>query len=88
MAARLRKMHQDDVRTKIKTSQLINRLEKHILADAPLLDASQVRAIDILLKKVLPDLQSVELTGDPDAPVVTRIELVDGDGSDPASTEA
>lgn len=31
-----------------------------------------------LLKKVLPDLQSVELAGDPDNPleVVTRVELV------------
>jgi hypothetical protein len=62
MAARLRKTHQDDVRTKIKTSQLLNRLEDHALSDAPILDASQVRAIDIVLKKVLPDLTAI--TGD------------------------
>jgi hypothetical protein len=43
-----------------------------------------VRSIEVLLKKVLPDLQSVELSGDEDNPVevITRIELVDGDGED------
>lgn len=39
-----------------------------------------------LVGKVLP----LQLTGDPENPVevVTRIELIDGDGSDQASTEA
>ena len=43
-----------------------------------------MRAIEILIKKTLPDLQSIELTGDNENPVevVTRIELVDGDGTD------
>ena len=86
MAARLRKMHQDDVRAKIQTSQLLNRLADHALG-AVELTTTQVRAIEVLLKKVLPDLQSVELSGDEDNPVevITRIELVDGDGSDQAS---
>jgi septum formation inhibitor-activating ATPase MinD len=73
MAARLRKLHQDDVRSKIQTSQLINRLTDHAVSDKPLLDASQVRAIDILLKKVLPDLQSVEHSGDDENPVTHEI---------------
>lgn len=83
MAARLRPHHQDEVRAKIQTSQLINRLTDHILGTVEL-SASQVQAASILLKKSLPDLSSVELTGDPENPVevVTRIELVDGDGSD------
>lgn len=62
MAARLRKSHQDDVRSKIKTSQLINRLEKHTLRET--LSVSQVRAIEILLKKTLPDLQAITLDGE------------------------
>jgi hypothetical protein len=61
MAERLRKFHQDEVRTKIQTSQLINRLTDHAL-NGPCLDASQVRAIEILMKKVLPDLQSIDLS--------------------------
>ena len=83
MATRLRKMHQDDVRAKIKVSQLLNRLEDHALGKIEL-SPTQVRAIEILIKKVLPDLQSVELSGDEDNPVevITRIELVDGNGED------
>jgi hypothetical protein len=83
MAARLRLMHQDDVRAKIQTSQLLNRLADHALGIVEL-TATQVRSIEVLLKKVLPDLQSVELSGDEDNPVevITRIELVDGDGED------
>jgi hypothetical protein len=83
MAARLRKMHQDDVRAKIQTSQLLNRLADHALNGVEL-SATQVRSIEVLLKKVLPDLQAVELSGDEDNPVevITRIELIDGDGED------
>ena len=77
------KLHQDDVRAKIQTSQLINRLTDHALGNVEL-SPTQVRAIEILIKKTLPDLSAVELTGDPENPVevVTRIELVDGDGED------
>lgn len=76
-------MHQDDVRSKIKTSQLVNRLEDHALGLLEL-SATQIKAIEVLIKKTLPDLQSIELTGDPDNPVehVHIIELVDGDGTD------
>lgn len=83
MPARLRKMHQDDVRAKIQTSQLINRLEKHALGEVDL-SPTQVRAIEVLMKKVLPDLQAMQLSGDEENPVevVTRIELIDGDGED------
>jgi hypothetical protein len=81
MAARLRKLHQDDVRSKIQTSQIINRLTDHGFGKVDL-SPSQVQALSIVLKKSLPDLASVELSGNKDAPIVTRIELVDGDGTD------
>lgn len=81
------RMHQDDVRSKIQTSQLINRLTDHALGIIEL-SPTQVRAIEILIKKTLPDLSAVELTGDSENPVefVNRIELVplDGNGSDQA----
>lgn len=63
MAARLRKTHQEDVRSKIKTSQLVNRLTDHALGTAEM-SRSQVQAASVLLKKVLPDLQSTELSGE------------------------
>lgn len=62
MAERLRKFHQDDVRAKIQASQLINRLTDHALGSVKL-EATQVRSIEVLLKKVLPDLQAVEHGG-------------------------
>lgn len=61
MAERMRKTHQDDVRAKIQTSQLINRLTDHALGKVEL-SPTQVRAIEILIRKTLPDLQAVDLS--------------------------
>jgi hypothetical protein len=58
------KLHQDDVRAKIQTSQLVNRLTDHALGTVELTQ-TQVRAIEILIKKTLPDLQAIAL-GTPD----------------------
>lgn len=55
--------HNEDTRKKIKAQQIINRLQKHVDADEPLLDASQVNAAKALLNKVLPDLKAVEVSG-------------------------
>jgi len=64
MAARLNKLHQQSVREKIRASQLVNRLENHVLDDLEL-TSSQVTAALGLLRKCVPDLQSTELdTGD------------------------
>ena len=62
MATRLRKLHQEDVRAKIQTSQIVNRLMDHLLGVLEL-SATQIRAAEILIKKTLPDLQAVEMTG-------------------------
>lgn len=61
MAARKQSWHTDDVRQKIKTSQLINRLMSHVNGEVDL-SRTQVAAIKILLGKSLPDLQSIALT--------------------------
>ena len=63
MAARLRKTHQDDVRAKIQASQLINVLQNHALGISEELSASRIKAIEVLLKKSVPDLSSIEMTG-------------------------
>jgi len=77
MAARIRKSHQDEVRAKIQASQLVNVLQNHALGtDSSELPASRLKAIEILLRKSIPDLQSTELTGEGGGPVqVNRIEL-------------
>lgn len=64
MAARkLKPFHSDEIRAKIQTSQLINRLTDHAFSKVEL-TPTQVRAIEVLLKKSIPDLQAVQVTGE------------------------
>jgi hypothetical protein len=55
--------HPDEVRRKIRASQLINRLHAHIF-DGLELSFSQIRAIEILLRKCIPDLSTTTITAD------------------------
>ena len=61
----------------IQGSRLIYALQKHALGEIDL-TTSQVRSAEILLNKILPNVSSVTLKGDDDAPVrtVTKIEIV------------
>jgi hypothetical protein len=71
--------HDARTRLKIKTSQLINRLQLFALgAEGVDMSNAQVRAAVALIGKTVPDLRSVELKGDAENPVhtVNRIELV------------
>jgi hypothetical protein len=58
MAARIRKNHQEDVKAKIQTSQLINRLVNHI-DGAIELTSTQVDAIKFLVNKTLSNAPTV-----------------------------
>ena len=57
---RIRKEHQDDVRRKIQCSQLINRLMDNIDGKVEL-SSTQVRSIEILMNKSLPNLSDVRM---------------------------
>lgn len=60
MAARTNKIRHDaETRARIKTSQIINRLEGHIFGDVKL-EATQVSAALGLLRKTIPDLSQAE----------------------------
>lgn len=60
MAKRTRNpFHDAATREKIQTSQLINRLMNHVNGEI-VLENSQVKSIEILLRKTLPDLASVQ----------------------------
>lgn len=74
MAARKQRQHPDEVRKRIQSSQLINRLMSHVNSPTPLMDASQVTAATKLLNKVLPDLSAVSVAGDEDKPMKLVIE--------------
>lgn len=79
MAARMRKTHQDEVRAKIKVSNLINRVDKYAMGELTDEDISpnRLNAIKLLLAKALPDLSSVEITGEGGGAVVLQILPVD-----------
>ena len=47
----------------IKTGEIIKRLQKHILGNEKL-TTTQVRAAEVLLRKVAPDLQATALSTD------------------------
>ena len=71
MAARLNPKHDQRTRDKIRTSQLINRLEAFALCEEdpqtkkPVkMESHQVSAALGLLRKTLPDLQATELSGE------------------------
>lgn len=68
MAARLNPSHDSRTRDKIKTSQLINRLMKHANGEVEMTN-TQVRAAEVLLKKVLPDLGTIQHTGEDGGPI-------------------
>jgi len=76
MAARKQRWHPDEVRKRIQTTQLLNRLNTHAISEKPgIMDASQIQAANILLRKVLPDLAATTIQGDPDKPVEHKLKI-------------
>lgn len=73
----MNKLHQNDVRAKIQASHLINIL--HDCANGvEELKPDRMKAIEILLRKSLPDLSAVEISGNEDNPLqaVHKLEYV------------
>ena len=68
MAARLNKLHTEEIRSKIQASQLVNVLQNHALGDSPEISPSRMEAIEILLRKSVPDLSGVTISGDQENP--------------------
>jgi hypothetical protein len=61
MAKRKMLFHPDYVREKIRASQLINRLQSCAMGEIEL-TIPQIRAIDILLRKCVPDLVQTDIS--------------------------
>ena len=77
MAGRpMNRLHQDDVRKKIQASQLINVLQDHAFGQTEELSLSRMKAIEILLRKSLPDLSAVQFTGPDDGPIKASLEVI------------
>ncbi len=59
---------QEETRAKIQTTTIVNKLVSFVKGDIQM-EAAQVTAATVLLKKTLPDLQSIELKGDKENPI-------------------
>jgi len=70
----MNKLHQEDVRKKIQTGQLIKTLQEHALTGEEL-SISRIRAIEILLRKSIADLSAVTVSGDANNPLKTHLEV-------------
>lgn len=87
MAARLNPRHQQMVRDKIDSNQLVKRLQNYALSELddenPGMTKGQVTAALGLLKKCVPDLVNTQLTGEGDQPI--QIALIERRIVKPAS---
>lgn len=73
MPARVKKIrHDDETRAKIKAGNIINRLQKFIAGEVSMEPAAVTASLG-LLKKVLPDLTSVEHSGEVATTYVARL---------------
>lgn len=62
---------QEQTRAAIQTSQLVKRLQNYALAENDVeIDAGRLKAIEVLLRKSLPDLSAITLSGDADNPLM------------------
>jgi len=78
------KLQQEQTRAAIQTTQLVKRLQGFALGEKEArgkddedprlieLDTGRLKAIEILLRKSLPDLSAVTLSGDPESPIKTE----------------
>ena len=87
MAVRLNKRHSDMVRTKIQTSQLLNRLADQAFGKIEL-EANQIRSIEILLNKALPNLQAVAVANIDQPEDVTGFVIKMINGTDDRDTSS
>ena len=81
-APKLNWAHQKDIRDKIQTIQLIKRLQGFALAEddpqtgKPIeIDSGRLKAIEVLLRKALPDLATITIEGDPENPLLHRHDM-------------
>jgi hypothetical protein len=69
------KLHQDDIRAKIQVAQLIKVLENQALSkDSKEISPVRLKAAEILLRKSLPDVSAVTISGDPNAPMTHVVQ--------------
>lgn len=58
-------------RDKIQATKLVEKLQDHVLGEVEL-TPTQIKAIQILINKVMPDMRAIELTGKDGEAIETR----------------
>jgi len=70
------KLQQDQTRAAIQTTQLVKRLQDFALGEKQIeIDPSRLKAIEILLRKSLPDLQAVTVDGPNGGPIPLSLAI-------------
>tara|TARA_R110002020_G_scaffold48382_7_gene138005 strand:+ start:4035 stop:4328 length:294 start_codon:yes stop_codon:yes gene_type:complete len=84
----LEKYHKNDVRRqRIQATKLIDRLQQNAFGElAEELSPSRLKSIEILLRKTLPDLATVQIVGDENRPL--KMEFSWGSYQDPKIIDA
>ena len=77
MAARLNKMHSEQVRAKIQASVLIDRLHKHVMGKLDL-TPSQIESAKALLDRSVPKLSQIQHTGEDGGAVQHAVRVIFG----------
>lgn len=65
-------MLSEEWKEKIRAGVLLDRLSKHANGELDM-TGSQIKAAEILLKKVVPDVARTEVAGDPEAPLELKV---------------
>jgi len=68
MAARINRMHSEQVRAKIQAAVIVQRFHDHFMGDLEL-TPSQIEAGKVLLDRSVPKLSQIQHTGDDEQPV-------------------
>ena len=88
--ARLSPEFLSDLRDRIEVIETLKALQECVDGKRKL-TKEQVKAAEILLRKAMPDLKAIEVTGKDGGPIamtVSRIELVDLDDGSPGKASA
>ena len=72
MPARTRVGLSENTRKRIQCTQIVNRLQKHVDGEVDM-SATQVRAAEVLLRKVLPDLSSIDMDASVEGKLIVNI---------------
>lgn len=73
MAARTKALRlTPEWKEKIKVGVIFERLSKHVDGEIEM-SSTQIKAAEILLKKVVPDVARTEIVGDEDQPVTVKV---------------